>query len=132
MAKLTEKAITLITQPNFAYFATVKADGSPHVSPVWIDVSDDKILVNTALGRVKEQNVRRDPRVAISVGDKDNQYDKVDISGRVVAFIEGEEADQSIDSLAKKYLGVDEYPYRKPGEQRLILVIEPLSVSEVA
>jgi PPOX class probable F420-dependent enzyme len=132
MAKLSEKAVELISKPNFAYIATVKPDGSPHVSPVWIDLSGDKILVNTALGRVKEQNVRHDPRVAISVGDKDNQYDKVDIGGRVVELIEGEEADRSIDSLAKKYLGVDDYPYRKPGEQRIILVIEPLWVSEVA
>jgi PPOX class probable F420-dependent enzyme len=132
VAKLTEKAVELITKPNFAYIATVKEDGSPHVSPVWIDLSGDKILVNTALGRVKEKNVRRDPRVAISVGDKDNQYDKVDIGGRVVEFIEGEEADRSIDALAKKYLGVDDYPYRKPGEERLILLIEPLWVSEAA
>jgi PPOX class probable F420-dependent enzyme len=132
MAKLTEKAVELITKPNFAYIATVKENGSPSVSPVWIDLSGDKILVNTALGRVKEKNVRRDPRVAISIGNKENQYDKVDIGGRVVEFIEGEEADRSIDALAKKYLGVDEYPYRKPDEQRLILLIEPLWISEVA
>jgi PPOX class probable F420-dependent enzyme len=132
MATLTEKAVELITKPNFAYIATLNEDGSPHVSPVWIDLSGDKILVNTALGRVKEKNVRRDPRVAISVGDKDDQYDKVDIGGRVVEFIEGEEADRSIDALAKKYLGVDDYPYRKPGEERLILLIEPLWVSEAA
>ena len=132
MATLTGKAVELITKPNFAYIATLKHDGSPHVSPVWIDLSGDKILVNTALGRVKEKNVRRDPRVAISVGDKDNQYDKVDIGGRVVEFIEGEEADRSIDALAKKYLGVDDYPYRKQDEERLILLIEPLWVSEAA
>jgi PPOX class probable F420-dependent enzyme len=132
MATLTEKAVELISKPNFAYIATLKPDGSPHVSPVWIELSGEKILVNTAVGRVKEQNVRRDPRVAISVGDKENQYDKVDIGGRVVEIIEGEEADRSIDALAKKYLGVDDYPYRKPGEQRVILLIEPLWVSEVA
>jgi PPOX class probable F420-dependent enzyme len=132
MAKLDDKAMALLSQPNFGYFAEIMEDGSPHVSPVWVDVSDGYILVNTAIGRVKERNVRRDPRVALSVGDKDNQYDKVDIRGRVVEIIEGEEADRSIDSLAKKYLGEDVYPFRKPGEQRIILRIEPTTVSHAA
>ena len=82
MAQLTEKARQRLTDPNFGYLATIMEDGSPQVSPVWVDVEGDQIIFNTAKGRVKEQNLRRDPRVAISIGDKDNQYDKVDIRGR--------------------------------------------------
>jgi PPOX class probable F420-dependent enzyme len=130
MAKLTETARKKLTEPNFAAFATIMEDGSPHVNPVWIDVDDGHILVNTAAGRVKERNVRRDPRVAITVPDKDNQYEKVDIRGRVVDFVTGEEADRHIDKLAKKYLGQDTYPYRNETEQRVILRIEPTVVYE--
>ena len=129
-AQLSETARKKLTDPNFAYFATVLEDGSPHVNPVWVDVSDGQIVVNTALGRVKERNVRRDPRVALSVADKDNQYDKVDIRGRVVDFVTGEEAERHIDKMAKKYLGQDTYPWKSRQEQRVLLVIEPTVVHE--
>jgi PPOX class probable F420-dependent enzyme len=130
MAQLTEKARQRLSDPNFGYLATIMEDGSPQVSPVWVDVEGDQILFNTAKGRVKEQNLRRDPRVAISIADKDDQYDKVDIRGRVVDWIEGDEAFAHIDKMAKKYLGEDKYPGLKPGEERVIAKIEPERISE--
>ena len=131
MAELTESARKKLTDPNFAYLATVNEDGSPQVSPVWIELEDSRITFNTAVGRVKERNIRRDPRVAISIGDKDNQYDKVDIRGRVVDLIEGEEADEQIDRLALKYMGQEKYPWRTPGERRVKVVVEPLAIKEM-
>ena len=89
-----------------------------------IDIDGDRILVNTAEGRVKPRNVRRNPRVAISVHMQDNPYSSAFIRGRVVE-ITHEGAEEHIDKLAKKYLGQDSYPYRQPGDQRVILVIEP-------
>lgn len=130
MAQLTEKARQRLSDPNFGYLATIMEDGSPQVSPVWVDVVGDQILLNTAKGRVKEQNMRRDPRVAISIADKDNQYDKVDIRGRVVDWVDGDEALSHIDKMAKKYMGEDKYPWHRPGEERVIVKIEPDKISE--
>ena len=106
-------------------------DGSPQVSPVWVDLEDGLVVFNTAVGRVKEKNMRRDPRVAISIANRDKQYEKVDIRGRVVDFVEGEEADRHIDKMAQKYIGQDKYPWKAPGEQRLIVKIEPERISEM-
>jgi PPOX class probable F420-dependent enzyme len=131
MAQLTEKARQRLSDPNFGYLATIMEDGSPQVSPVWVDVEGDEILFNTAKGRVKEQNLRRDPRVAISIADKDNQYDKVDIRGRVVGWVDGDEAYSHIDKMAKKYMGEDKYPWLQPGEERVIVKIEPEKISEM-
>ena len=128
MAELSAKARDLIEEPNFGYLATIMDDGSPQVSPVWVDVENGYVVFNTAKGRVKERNMRRDPRVAISVANRENQYEKVDIRGRVVDFVEGEEADRMIDKLAKKYIGKDEYPWRSPSETRVKVLIEPEKV----
>ena len=130
MGELTEKARNILQQPNFGYLATVMEDGSPQVSPVWADVDDGRVRVNTAKGRRKERNMRRDPRVALSIADKDNQYDKVDIRGRVVEWLEGDEAVHHIDDMAMKYMGQEKYPWLKPGEQRVVAVIEPAVVRE--
>jgi PPOX class probable F420-dependent enzyme len=132
MAQLTEKAQALIEAPNFGYLATVDEDGAPQVSPVWIDREDGRVLVNTAAGRVKDRNMRREPRVALSVADRENQYDKVDIRGRVVDIVEGDEAEAHIDKMAKKYMGEDTYPWRKAEEQRVIFKIEPERINEGA
>jgi len=130
MTKLGEKAQSLIDQPNFGYLATVNSDGSPQVTPVWVDRRDETIVVNTATGRVKDRNMRREPRVAISVANRENQYEKVDIRGRVIETIGGEEADHHIDLMAKKYMGEDTYPWRKPDEQRVLFLIAPEHVDE--
>ena len=129
MAEITENARQKLTAPNFGYLATVMDDGSPHVAPVWVDVQDDHVLLNTAAGRVKERNIRRDPRIALSIADKDNPYDKVDIRGRVVEIIDGDEAVDHINQLSLKYRGNPQYPL-SPGEQRLKLIVEPTVVHD--
>ena len=128
MARLDDSARSMIEAPNLAFLATVMEDGSPQVSPIWIAMEDGKITFNTALGRLKERNMRRDPRVAISVADRDDIYDRVTIRGRVLEMIDGEVAERQIDDLARKYLGTD-YPWRKPGENRLKVVVEPVVVA---
>ena len=126
---LDERTRRFLEAPNFASIATAMPDGSPHVSTVWIDVDGDDVLVNTAEGRVKTDNVRRDPRVAISVFDQqDDPYEQVVIHGRV-ADITTEGADAHIDRLAQKYLGVDAYPWRDPAEQRVIFRVRVDRVS---
>ncbi len=131
MAELSEKARRLIEEPNFGFVATVMEDGSPQVSPVWVDLENGHVVFNTAIGRVKEKNMRRDPRVSISIANRENQYEKVDIRGRVVDFVEGEEADRHIDKMAQKYIGEEKYPWKAPGEQRVIVKIAPERVSEM-
>ena len=123
-ATLSENVKKLFLEPNFGHLATIMPDGSPQVTPVWVEMEGDRIVVNTAEGRIKPRNVRRDPRVAISIFRQENPYQAAYIRGRVVE-LRHEGADESIDRLAKKYIGQDRYPWRQPGEQRLMLVIEP-------
>jgi PPOX class probable F420-dependent enzyme len=125
MSKLTDHARELITGTNFAFLAELMPDGSPHVSPVWIDLEGDLVLVNTAVSRLKERNMRRDSRVAISISPRDDPYEHVDIRGRIVRVIDGEEAVAHIDRLGRKYRGWERYPLRE-GEQRVSFLIEPL------
>ena len=103
-------------------------DGSPQASPVWVDMDGEKIVVNSAKGRLKDRNMRADPRVAVSVTDPDDPYRSVMIRGRVVKITE-EGADEHIDKMAKKYLGQDKYPYRTPDEVRVLYYIEPERVA---
>ncbi len=114
----------LIEKPNFGHLATLMPDGSPQVTPVWVDLDGDTILVNTAEGRVKTRNLDRDGRVAISIADQQNPYRYIQVRGRVIGRTH-EGADAHIDRLAKKYLGQDTYPFRRPGEQRVIYRIQP-------
>lgn len=117
-----KKYFDLFEKKAFAQLATLMADGSPQVSPVWVDYVDDYILINSAQGRLKDKNIERDPRVAVAIQDPDNPYRKLLIRGRVVEIaIEG--ADAHIDKMAKKYLGVESYPNRRPGEVRVIYKI---------
>ena len=128
--KLSQKATALLRGKNFAYLGTINKDGSPQVTPVWIDTDGKYVLVNTAVGRVKERNVARDPRVAISVFDYEDQYRGVSITGRVVKKLKGKRADDDIDSLSFKYTGNRKYQGRNPAEKRITLFIEPTRVSE--
>jgi len=130
VAQLTENARKRLSDPNLGFLATIMKDGAPQVSPIWVDVEGDYILFNTAKGRVKERNLRRDPRVALSIADKDDPYVKVDIRGRVVEWVDGDEANAHIDKLAQKYMGEEKYPWHKPGEARVIVKIEPEKISE--
>jgi PPOX class probable F420-dependent enzyme len=131
MAELSEKARKLFEDPNFLFVATVNADGSPQVTPVWTALDNGHITFNTAVGRVKERNLRRDPRVGLSITAKDNPMDKVDVAGRVVDFVEGDEAFAQIDDLAEKYIGQRPYPWLQEGEKRVKIVIEPVRVHEM-
>jgi PPOX class probable F420-dependent enzyme len=127
MAEIPSEATHLLKGKHFAHVATLMPDGSPQVSPVWVDVEDGQVLFNTAEGRLKPKNLRRDPRVAISIVDDENPYENVLIRGRAVELTQ-EGADDHIDALANRYMGVDEYPLRQPGEERVIVRIEPEKV----
>ena len=122
--KLTERAVTLIDGKNFAHLATLLPDGSPHVTPMWIDHEGDMVLMNTAKGRIKQRNITRDPRIAITVVDSNNPYDRIVILGRVLNQTE-QGAEAHIDKLAKKYTGANKYQKTSPTEKRIILKIEP-------
>ncbi len=127
-AKLDEKAIRLIEAKNFAFLGTLLPDGSPHVAPVWIDHDGDMVLVNTEMGRVKQKNTARDPRVSISVADQNNMYDRVVIQGRVVSqSFDGAEA--HIDKLTNKYTGAKKYQRSTQKEKRVIIKIQPVKIS---
>ncbi|MDQ4148801.1 MAG: PPOX class F420-dependent oxidoreductase [Actinomycetota bacterium] len=127
---LAKEQKEILKKPNIAHIATVDPDGTPHVTPVWVDVSDeeDVILVNTAEGRKKVRNIRRNPHVALDVVDQENPYEMLSLQGEVIEMT-AEGADEHINSLAKKYLGQDEYPFRQPGEKRLLLKIRPEKVA---
>lgn len=118
----------LFEKKAFAHLATLMKDGSPQVTPVWCDFDGALVWVNSAKGRVKDKNMRRDERVALSIQDPDNAYRYMEIRGEVAEITE-DGADAHIDRLAKKYLGKDRYPYRAPGELRVIYKIRPTKVS---
>ena len=124
MAKLTDKEARLFRDRNWGNVATLRPDGTPHVTPVWVDTDGENVLFNTAYGRAKVDYIRRDPRVAIEVHDEhDPQSAYVSVTGTAELVEEG--ADEHIDKLARKYLGEERYPYRKPGERRVIVKIHP-------
>ena len=127
-AIITQQFRDLLTKKAFASLATVMADGSPQVTPVWFDFDGTHLRVNSAKGRVKDRNMRRNGRVALSILDPENPYRHVAIRGRVEEITEAG-ADAHIDSLSKKYLGQDRYPNRRPGEVRVIYRIRPERVS---
>lgn len=124
--KITEPIAKLLDGKNFAFFATIMGDGSPQITPVWVDwdKDTDTILVNTAEGRLKHKNILKDPRVSISVANQSNPYEMVTTRGKVIEQIT-EGAAEHTDKLAKKYMGLDKYPYYSPNEKRVILKIKP-------
>ena len=123
-AAIPEKYVDLFQKKAFASLATLMPDGKPQVTPVWVDFDGKHLIVNSAKGRVKDRNMRRDPRVSLALIDPDNPYRHLQVQGRVVDITE-QGADQHIDKMAKKYLGQDKYPFRQPGEVRVIYKIEP-------
>lgn len=114
----------ILQKKTFGHVAVVDDEGRPHSTPVWVDVVDNKVLVNTAEGRVKERYLSEGAPVAISAIDPDNPYAPVIVRGRVVER-RTDGADDDIDALAKKYLNEDKYPLRKPGEVRVSVLVEP-------
>ena len=126
--QIPESFRDILEKKSFVHLATLMPDGSPQVSPVWVELEGDRIVVNSAKGRVKDRNIRADPRVALSATDPDDPYRSLMIRGRVVEISE-DGADAHIDKLAKKYLDVDTYPFRQPGEIRVKYYIEPEHVA---
>ena len=128
MATIPATHADLVTsKPAFANLATLNPDGSPQVTPVWVDFDGSHIIVNTAKGRVKANNLAREPRVALSISDPENGYRYLGVQGRVVEITE-KGGDAHIDKMAKKYLNKDSYPFRQPGEVRVIVKIAPEKV----
>lgn len=127
MAVIPEQYIDLLTgKKAFANIATIMRDGTPQVTPVWFDYQGGKLRVNTARGRVKSRTLKEGAPVALAIMDPDNPYRYLQVRGKVVSITENG-ADAHIDSLAKKYLGQDKYPFRQPNEVRVTYEIEPSS-----
>jgi PPOX class probable F420-dependent enzyme len=126
MAEIPEKFRDLldVDKKAFAHVATLMPDGTPQVTPVWVDYDGTHVIINSARGRQKDRNLRRNPHVALSIQDPANPYRYLEIRGPVTEITE-EGADEHIDKMAKKYMGVDRYPGRSPGEVRVIYKIEP-------
>jgi PPOX class probable F420-dependent enzyme len=123
MSGLSEGAKALLSEPIAGWATTVRPDGSLHSTVVWVDVDGDDVIFNTAIGRVKERHLRNDPHVSISVLDPNDAFHAVSVSGD--AKLEEDGADAVIDRLAKKYLGVETYPHRTPGERRITVRVQP-------
>jgi PPOX class probable F420-dependent enzyme len=118
---LTTDDIALINEPHLGFVASVMPDGSPQLTPVWVDTDGVNLRFNTARGRVKTNNLERDPRIAVIVVDENDAYRWIGIRG--TADLTDDGADEHIDALAKKYMGVDSYPFRNPAEQRVTVTV---------
>ena len=119
-----EKYRDIFDKKSFCYVATVGKYGTPQVTPVWCEFDGTHIVFNTARGRVKDSNLTRNPKITLAVSDPDNPYRYVQVKGRVAQITE-EGADPHIDKMAKKYIGQDRYPWRRPGEKRMLVKILP-------
>jgi PPOX class probable F420-dependent enzyme len=122
--KIEGRGEELLKAKNFCHVATLRADGTVHGVPVWVDVQDGLPVLNTAEGRAWPRNLERDPRVTLTVVNMENPYEYLEVRGRVAERTQ-DGADEHIDAMAKKYMDVDEYPFRQPGEQRVIIRVEP-------
>jgi PPOX class probable F420-dependent enzyme len=125
---IPDSHLDLFKKQAFAHLATLMPDGQPQSTPVWVDYDGHHVVINTAEGRQKDKNLQRDGRVALSITDPDNPYRYLEVRGRVAERTRNG-ADQHIDAMAKKYLGKDTYPFRQPGEARVIYKIEPKHVT---
>jgi len=130
MTTIPENFRDIFAKKAFAHLATVGRDGAPQVTPVWVDYDGTHVRINTARGRVKDKNLQRNPKVALSAQDPDNPYRYVQVRGRVVEMTE-KDADAHIDALSKKYTGRDKYANRRPGEVRVIVKIMPEKVQSM-
>jgi PPOX class probable F420-dependent enzyme len=116
--------LDLFRKKAFAHLATLMPDGQPQVTPVWVDYDGKYVVINTAEGRMKDKNMQRDGRVALSITDPDNPYRFLEVRGRIAERTR-DGADAHIDAMAKKYLDQDKYPFRQPGEVRVIYRVTP-------
>ena len=124
---MDQKVEQLFQQKNLIFISTINFDGSPQLTPVWGDYDNGHVLVNTAEGRLKHKNVLRDPRVAISVVDHDNPLNMTTIKGKVVEIIPDYDY-VHVNKLTKQYMGIDEYPFKRDGEKRIIFKIKPVKI----
>ena len=127
---IPEKYKDLFDKKAFANLATLMPDGTPQVTPVWVDYDGSHVLVNSARGRQKDKNMERNPSVSLSIMDPDNPYRYLEVRGRVAEITE-EGAEEHIDKMAKKYMGLDKYPLRQPGERRVLYKIQPERTSQM-
>jgi len=127
---IPENYTDLFEKQAFGNLGTLMQDGSPQVTPVWVDYDGKYVRFNSAKGRVKDKNIRRDPRVAVTLQDPANPYRYLEVRGRVVEITESG-ADDHIDKLSQKYLGKPVYPFRQPGEVRVVYKVEPQKVSSM-
>lgn len=127
-AKLSEKAVALLKKPVLAHLATIMKNGSPQVTPLWIDTDGTNLFINTEQNRLKARNMRRNPNVAISVVDPQDNYNTLWIQGTVIDM-NTKDAPEHIDSFAKKYMGKDKYPSNRPGDVRVKITIRPDKVA---
>jgi PPOX class probable F420-dependent enzyme len=125
--QLTDEVRDLLQQPVIAYLATTFESGQPQVTPVWIDLEEDRPVFNTAVGRVKERHLRRDPRLSLAFHAPDDAYRYVEIRGTAEFSEQG--ADEMIDRLAQKYLGTERYPWHKATERRINVFVNPTRIS---
>jgi PPOX class probable F420-dependent enzyme len=130
MADIPQSYRDLFDKKSFAHIATIGNDGTPQVTPVWIDYDGTHIRFNTARGRVKTKNLERNPTIAMSVQDPENPYRYLQVKGRVTEMTE-KGADEHIDALAKKYLGQDRYPHRRPDEVRVTVKVAPEKIQSM-
>lgn len=126
---LTEPVRNWLQQARFWTVGTLNPDGTPQLTPMWLGLETidgaEHIVMNTSVGRIKEENLRRDPRLSLCCFDTENPYDRVEIRGRATDFIEGAEAAHIMDRLAQKYLGTEKFPWLAEGERRVAVLIEP-------
>ena len=131
MTKLDADAKKILEGKNFIFLATVNPDGTPQVTPTWVDTDGHYVLINTAVGRVKHRNIKKNPQVALAITDQANPYKLVMMRGKVIEELTGPVAESHIDKMAKKYMGHEKYQNRRPGEKRVLLKIEPHRVSRM-
>jgi PPOX class probable F420-dependent enzyme len=127
---IPDKFLDLFQKKAFGNLATTMPDGSPQVTPVWVDFDGSHVIVNSARGRQKDKNMQRNAKVALSILDPDNPYRYLEIRGKVDAITE-EGADAHIDKMAKKYMGKDTYPWRRPEEVRVLYKILPTKTTQM-
>src|SRR5262245_21419823 len=129
-AAIPQQYLDLFQKRAFAHVATIMPDGSPQVTPVWVDYDGTHVRINSARGRIKDKNLRRNPHIALAIQDPDNPYRYLQIRGRVVDVTE-KGADAHIDALAKKYTGQERYAHRRPGEVRVTVKVLPEKIQSL-
>ncbi len=122
--QIPEKALDLFQKPVLAHLATIMPDGTPQVTPVWVDFDGTHVLINTSKGRRKTLNMEKQPKVGLDIVDNENPFHWLSVRGHIAEITE-QGADAHIDKMAKKYIGVDTYPNRQPDDIRVICKIVP-------